>query len=115
MSSRTGHQTAARLLACLLLALALSAVFAAQGARADTEWTPPAVIFRTDGYATRPRLVADSSGDLHLFFFLREATETGAGTVTMIMYSRLHDGVWSSPVDVLVGAGTNSPSVTSWA
>lgn len=112
MSLKPGNSTAARLLACLLLALALSAVFAAQGARADTEWTPPSVVFRTDGYATRPRLVADSSGDLHLLFFLREATETGAGTVTMIMYSRLHDGVWSSPVDVLVGAGTNSPSVT---
>jgi hypothetical protein len=112
MNPRSRRQTAARLLSCLLLVVALSAVFAAQGVRADTEWTPPVVVFRTDGYATRPRLVADSAGDLHLFFFLREASESDAGTTTMIMYSRLHDGVWSPPVDVLVGAGTNSPSVT---
>lgn len=106
-----GVRTAKRVLSCLLVALALSVAFTWQGVQAQTGWSTPSVIFRTDGYATRPRLVADATGDLHLLFFLREATESGAGTATMIMYSRLHDGVWSAPVDVLVGAGTNSPSV----
>jgi hypothetical protein len=106
-----GVRTAGRLLSCLVLALMLSVTFAGQGVEAQVGWSPPVVIFRTDGYATRPRLVADVSGDLHLLFFLREASQGGASGGTAIMYSRLHDGVWSAPVDVLVGAGTNSPSV----
>jgi hypothetical protein len=105
-------RTAGRLLPCLLLAVPFSFVLTWQGAQADGEWSRPVVVFRTDGYATRPRLVADSAGDVHLLFYLREASETGGAGPTMIMYSRLHDGAWSTPVDVLVGAGTNSPTVT---
>ena len=106
-----GVRTAGRLLSCLLLALSLSVAFTWQGVQAQAGWSTPIVIFRTDAYATRPRLVADAAGDLHLLFFLREASQGGAVGGTMIMYSRLHDGVWSNPVDVLVGAGTNSPTV----
>lgn len=103
---------AARLLAFgLLLVLALSTVLTARPAEADGEWSTPTVVFRTDGYTTRPRIVADSAGDLHLLFFLRESSQGGAAGATMIMYSRYHEGVWSPPVDILVGAGTNTPSV----
>lgn len=108
---KLGGRTAGRLLSCLLLALSLGVAFTWQGVQAQAAWSTPVVVFRTDGYVTRPRLVADAAGDLHLFFFLREASQGGAAGGTMIMYSRLHDGVWSTPVDVLVGAGTNSPTV----
>jgi hypothetical protein len=101
-----------RLVACLLLALSLGALFTGHGVQAEGEWSTPVVVFRTDGYTTRPRLVADAAGSLHLFFFLREASESGASGPTTIMYSHLQDGIWSPPVDVLVGAGTNSPTVT---
>jgi outer membrane protein assembly factor BamB len=111
LKPRPWARTGGRLLSCLLLALSLRVVFAGQGVQAGSEWTTPTVIFRTDGYATRPRLVADAAGDLHLFFFLREASDSGASSTSMIMYSHMHDGVWSAPVDVLVGAGTNSPTV----
>jgi hypothetical protein len=109
---RGPHLLACLLFAVPLLALSLDSAFALQSGPAPSEWSTPSVIFRTDGYATRPRVVADAAGDLHLLFFLREASQGGAAGATMIMYSRFQDGAWSSPVDVLVGAGTNTPSVT---
>ncbi|MGE3269585.1 MAG: sialidase family protein [Chloroflexota bacterium] len=111
LNLKPGLQTAARVLCCFLLILSAWVAFAAPGAKAESEWSTPKVVFRTDSYATRPRLVADATGDVHLFFFLRQASDTPDGSSTMIMYSRLHDGAWSSPVDVLVGAGTNAPTV----
>lgn len=71
-------------------------------ASAQEPWTKPAVAVETTRTLADPILIADSTGDLHLFF--RHRIPLGMGnspTSDTIQYSRLHQGSWSRPVDVL--------------
>ena len=99
-----------------MLALALLTILGrGQSAYAEPGWSTPTVVFRTTSDLARPRIVADASGDVHLFFALHEdASASGGGTSNTIMYSRLHDGVWSPPADILIATvpGADSPSAT---
>lgn len=71
-------------------------------ASAQEPWTKPTVVVETAQSLADPILIADSTGDLHLF--LRHRRPLGVGespTSDTIQYSRLHQGSWSRPVDIL--------------
>ncbi len=107
MLSRTRQSL---LIACSLLTIAIwSEVLRAQQAGGPVApWSDPVILYQTTGTAIYPRLVADSQGDVHLFFVYRGSTEA-------LMYTRLHGGSWSPPLGVLVspdGGQVNLPAVT---
>lgn len=81
----------------LILAQLLTLPAGAQG-----PWTKPIAIVETIQTLVDPILIADSAGDVHLF--LRHRMPLGVGespTSDTIQYSRLHQGAWSRPVDIL--------------
>ncbi len=104
-------------LACVLLALlvCVTNLLARESAEAESPWSEPSVVFQTTGAVTHPRLLADSSGDVHLFFVYREARDPGGDTPGSLMYARFHNGTWSHPVEILTspdGGRLNLPAVT---
>jgi hypothetical protein len=112
------HRIALRVLLGLVLPAAVAAVLIpAPASAAKSPWTEPVVIYSTTGVASNPILVADPSGDLH--FFVTSISTNGDGTLASgspgsLVYSRLHAGRWSPPVDILVtpgGGQVSQPSV----
>lgn len=130
----------ARLLALLALVLSVGVAWpsaAAPSAQAQPAWSDPVLLFSSTTRVTAPRLVADPSGDVHLFFVHSGASgpddhsiePRGAGRLVenapptstaaaaqpaVLMYMRLHDGRWTEPIDVLVSpdrGGLDSPAV----
>lgn len=91
------------LLAFLAVLVAYPATARAQGN--PPAWTPPSNLFETEGRASEAEVVADPFGAVHVFwaYGAPDAEEEGWGQA--IYYTRLHDGVWSEPVDVLVSPG----------
>jgi hypothetical protein len=78
------------LIASLLVALNVSATARAYGEPANTEWTAP-VNLSQSGAATKPRLIVDSSGTIHLIW-----SDSFAGFV----YRHGRGERWSEPVAV---------------
>jgi hypothetical protein len=105
-----------RLLAIGLLGAA-GIVFASFGGtvQAEPTWSEPALLFSTGAYVTRPALIADSDGVVHLMFVLRESKTSGTETPATLMYTRIQDNTWSTPTDVLVspdGGPLNLPAAS---
>jgi hypothetical protein len=103
---------------CISLTLVLMLVaLAAPGAAAAAAnvWTTPVTLFQTTGYASDPVLVPDSSGDVHLIFWTTPVKTFNSFSPGVLMYARLHNGDWSTPVDVLAapdGAQLKQPAAT---
>jgi hypothetical protein len=70
-------------------------------AEAASAWSTPTVLFQTSGYTSNPVLVPDSTGDVHLVFWVSEKKAFTTTSASVLMYARLHQGTWSSAVDVL--------------
>jgi hypothetical protein len=78
------------LIASLLVALNVTATARANGGPVNTEWTVP-VNLSQSGAATKPRMLIDSSGTMHLIW-----SDSFAGFV----YSQSQGEHWSEPVAV---------------
>src|ERR671932_396113 len=76
------------------------------------EKTEPLVVFRTDGYASEPVLVADPALRVHLLFMTNQSRTPDPTTPGALMYARLERGSWTRPRNVLVspsGGGRGHP------
>jgi len=70
-------------------------------AQGPLPWSDPLLLNEgTEGNS--PAIVADSSGTVHVFW----GSYGGDGVSAAIFYRRLQDGVWSEPVDIIVGPDT---------
>lgn len=65
-----------------------------------TDWSHPASMFQPDGAVWSPKLLTDRYGDLHQIWSVEARTDEEADA---IFYSTMHNGKWSTPVDVLLG------------
>jgi hypothetical protein len=118
-----GRPQLARLAGAILAALL--ALLPAAPTHAVSFWSAPVVIYSTPAdvgaagvgaagvgaagvgaAAGDPVIVADSAGDVHLIFDVKDRS-TGS---TVLMYARLRDGHWSNPTDMVVGPTNASMS-----
>ena len=77
------------------------------------EKTEPLVVFRTDGYASEPVLVADPALRVHLLFMTNQSRTPDPTTPGALMYARLERGSWTRPRNVLVspsGGAVSQPA-----
>ncbi|MEW5868455.1 MAG: sialidase family protein [Chloroflexota bacterium] len=71
----------------------------------NVEWKLPKLVFETDGDISRPRLIPDFFGRMHLVFSESEARFGNIQTEYAVFYSQWQDGQeWSTPVDILAQA-----------
>lgn len=93
------------MLAALLLLVPLPALAQGQAPRVAS-WSEPVNISQSIGDSSDPTIVADSTGAVHLLWSEKFGEETdGQGQRihgNTLMYSRWDNGMWSTPIDVLV-------------
>src|SRR5437868_4152461 len=100
---RASVKSNARLLVAVAAMVVAGFTWAAplsENAAAAGIWSKPTLLFSTTGFTSNPVLVSDSSGDVHLFFWYSEQRGDASRATGVLMYARLHRGVWSKPVDV---------------
>jgi len=95
--------------------ISILAVVLSPPAHAQGPWTTPNIVFETTDKLAHPRLIADAEGDVHLLFVYRKPISLGADAPTSdaIRYARLHNGIWSRPIDIL--SAPDRTSITSMA
>src|SRR5262249_42824807 len=100
-----GHAAVMTCVAMLASGVWVAVLPSSKGVAADGIWSEPLIVFGTTGFAANPILLADSAGDVHLFF-TTAATDNlaaaGTDAAGAIMYSRLHDRRFSPPIEVLL-------------
>lgn len=75
-------------------------------------WSTPVILFEVEGEGQIhiPIVVADRSGNVHVFWSLIGAT--GETNTQLIYYTRLNGEIWTSPVDIVALSQATSPSAT---
>lgn len=102
------------LFACVMALLLCP--LAANGQSAAQQWTPPLNLFETEGRASEAEVVADPFGVVHVFWAYGAPDAEEEGWAQAIYHTRLQNGAWSDPVDVLVSPGgriARMPSVAA--
>jgi len=99
------------LIGCVSLALIRSGEVSAQ---AFEPWSLPVRVSEEGIPANRPDVLADTSGQVHLFWLAR-LDNTKDCLYDTTMYARFSDGVWSEPRDVLVSPSGWCLSLTAAA
>lgn len=74
-----------------------------EAAQTATGWSQPEVISSEGEWASSPTLVADATGAVHAFWMSQPRDQSDAASG--IAYSRLQDGQWSTPVEVMFSPG----------
>jgi hypothetical protein len=82
-------------------------------AQSGSDWSPPVHLFETTGRASLPEVAADSEGVIHVIWEYGEPGFVDSGAHQSLYYTRLKDGAWSIPVDVLVSPDNRVARVPS--